>query len=99
MHDFIVKPCPFCGNTANTDEGKIRIDAVGLRCHVRCRDVYDLPIDPPVKEFYVSCLRCGGRGAAVRAEAQPITGETITEDAAAEAALRAWNRRAAFNGV
>ena len=82
-----LQACPFCGNTANTENGKIRLDSV--RVGQITQRLFD-----GVKTFYrVKCGRCGAQGGLSEVGYNYLAKHMVTEEEARERAIRKWNTR------
>lgn len=87
-----LKPCPFCGMTANEDGKPIRLTAVHIQTE-KHHKVYGMECEPFIV-VYVKCGRCmarGGESSTVRS----VTGHKNTVEEAEANAVRNWNKRPA----
>ena len=83
-----LQACPFCGNTANTDNGKHRLDAVSVQ-----RITKRLYISGETSFYRVKCGRCGARGGLCEIGYNHLAKHMVTEEEARERAIQKWNTR------
>ena len=89
-----IKPCPFCGNTSDTQtaDGKIAMLPVVLE-EAHFPEAFGAFHPKTERYFHVRCKQCGACGGFGVTGFNGLLNITTTEDRAKEIAIAKWNTR------